>query len=102
MTQKQAVQEAITAGKDSPSDGAAYVKEKFGIELSKQGFSTIKSQLKKASGQGGTRGRGRQARAAPAGANGAANLIQHMQAIKALCDRLGVDQVKQIAELFRR
>lgn len=107
ITQKEAVKKAIAAGKDSPADGVAYVKEQFGITLNNGAFSTIKSQLKKASGtnvSAGKRGRPSGAKAAPAAkpsANGVPNMALQIEAIKTLCASLGVDQVKQIAELFR-
>lgn len=41
---------AIAAGKDSPSDGVAYIQEQFGIALNNGAFSTLKSQWKKAVG----------------------------------------------------
>lgn len=58
ITQKEAVARAIAAGKDSPSDGVAYVRERFGIALNNGAFSTLKSQLKKA-GDGTPAKRGR-------------------------------------------
>jgi hypothetical protein len=50
LTQRQAVEKALAAGKDSPTLGVPYIKEQFGITLNNGAFSTIKSQLKKASG----------------------------------------------------
>ena len=41
---------ALAAGKDSPSDGVAYIQEQFSMTLTKGNFSTLKSQIKKASG----------------------------------------------------
>lgn len=69
MTQKEAVAKAIAAGKDSPSDGVAYIQEQFGITLNNGAFSTLKSHLKKAGG-GTPAKRGRKP-GRPAAANGA-------------------------------
>jgi hypothetical protein len=74
ITQKEAVKQAIAAGKDSPTDGVPYIKEKFGITLNNGAFSTIKSQLKKASGP------------APASTNGVPNMALQIEALKVLCD----------------
>jgi hypothetical protein len=107
ITQREAVSQALAAGKDSPPDGVAYVKEQFGITLNNGAFSTIKSQIKKAAGESKPRGKpGRPAgaKAAPAAkssVNGVPNMALQIEAIKTLCTQLGVDQVKQIAELFR-
>ena len=49
-TQKEAVKQALAAGKELPADGVAYIKGTFGMELSKGAFSTLKTQLKKVSG----------------------------------------------------
>lgn len=106
ITQKEAVKQALAAGKDSPPDGVAYVKEHFDITLNNGAFSTIKSQLKKASGttvSAGKRGRptAKTPSAAAPSANGVPNMALQIEAIKTLCSTLGVDQVKDIAELFR-
>jgi hypothetical protein len=108
ITQRVAVQRALDAGKDSPADGVKYVKEQFDITLNNGAFSTIKSQLKKASGtntSAGKRGRPAGAKAAATAkpsTNGAPNMALQIETIKTLCSSLGVDQVKAIAELFRK
>jgi hypothetical protein len=109
ITQKEAVKRAIAAGKDSPGDGVAYVKDQFGITLNNGAFSTIKSQLKKASGAT-TRGRkpGRPA----ASANGVArtggmtssgktpNPADLARGVKLLVSQYGAEAVKSMAEVF--
>jgi hypothetical protein len=50
ITQKEAVKQALAAGKDSPSDGVIYVKEQFGITLNNGAFSTLKTQLRRPPG----------------------------------------------------
>jgi hypothetical protein len=106
ITQRAAVQRALDAGKDRPADGVAYVKEQFGITLNKGAFSTIKSQLNKAGGTAkasGRRGRpaGATAAAKPS-ANGSLDIAMQMEALKVICDQLGVDQVVSIAKLFAK
>ena len=100
VTQKEAVKQAIAAGKDTPAEGVVYVKDQFGMELSNQAFSILKSQLKSKSSAGTAR-RGRPpASAAHSPANG--SMASSIAAIKKLVDQLGVDDVKAIAEVFRK
>ena len=110
LTQKEAVKQALAAGKESPADGVAYVKEQFGITLNNGAFSTLKSQLKKGSGKGSTRGRkpGRPA----ASANGAsrtggssssgkaANPADLARTVKALVNQYGAEAVRDMASVF--
>jgi hypothetical protein len=106
ITQRVAVQRAIAAGKDSPPDGVAYVKEQFGITLNNGSFSTIKSQLKKAGGMvtsPGKRGRPAGVKATPAAApssNGHGNPADLARAVKSLVTQYGADAVKGMAEVF--
>src|SRR3954466_1753511 len=46
----EAVRAALDMGKDQPEDGIAFIKDRFGIEMSRQHFSTTKSKLKKGEG----------------------------------------------------
>ena len=99
LTQKQAVQRALDAGKDSPAEGVAYVKENFGIALSNQAFSTLKSQLKRASGQGGSGRRGRGAsggRPTSGAANGRANPADLARTLKQLMATYGAPAVSDM------
>ena len=50
VTQREAVTQALAAGKELPPDGVKFVKDTFGMELSNQSFSTLKSQIKKKAG----------------------------------------------------
>lgn len=104
-----AVKQAIAAGKDSPSDGVAFVKEQFGITLNNGAFSTIKSQLKKA---GGATPRGRKPGRPAASANGATrtggisssgktpNPVDLARGVKLFVSQYGADAVKSMAEVF--
>jgi len=105
MTKADAVRAAIADGADKPIDGAAYIKEKFGLDVTPQQFSTYKSLAKKKGGQEGHGKRGRKPAAKPAAAssaNGPKDVVQALEAIKALVNQLGVDQVQRIAEIFRK
>src|SRR5688572_15567038 len=100
ITQKEAVKQALAAGKDSPSDGVIYVKEQFGITLNNGAFSTLKTQLKKAAGgkTGAKRGRPKGgvnpvgiSHPVKSSSNGVPNVATSIEALKVLCDQLGVD-----------
>lgn len=106
MTKADAVRAALAEGLDTPEEGTAYIKEKFGLDVTKPQFSTYKSIGKKKAkgGAGKTRQAAparSQALAVPARAtNGDVSLA--VEAIKTLVDQLGVDQVQRIAEVFRK
>jgi hypothetical protein len=70
VTQREAVTKALAAGKELPPDGVKFVKDTFGMELSNQAFSTLKSQIKKAGGATPS-GRGRKPGRPAASANSA-------------------------------
>jgi hypothetical protein len=106
VTKTAAIKAALAAGKESPGDGVAFVKERFGIEISPTHFSATKSQLNKKAG-GVPRKRGRAATwpaAAPAAQahakNGEADLISAMEAIKPLVASMGADKVKRLVDLL--
>jgi hypothetical protein len=110
MTKTDAVKAAIADGVVKPSDGVKYVKEKFGIDVTGPLFSIIKSQAK-------LKGRKKSTRVAkPADAtspvvatsraisptaNGKHHVASSLASIKKLVDELGVDQLKEIAEMLR-
>ena len=68
LSKADAVRRAIADGVDSPSEGVAYVRSKFGIEITNQQFSTVKFQDKK---KGGKKPK---AEASPAGMKSAARV----------------------------
>ncbi len=116
LTQKEAVQRAIAAGKDQPSDGISYIKDKFRMELTKQAFSTLKTHLKKAGETPAKRGRPSGSVKAPtpsskpasattaAHANGkphkAGDPAELALAVKHLIAQYGVESVKSMADVF--
>lgn len=100
MTQREAVQKALDAGNDLPATGVPYVQEQFGITLGNQAFSTIKSKIVNA-GKKKTKApvAAAAARSTAPTRNGVAGQVE---AIKALCEQLGADQVISIARLFNK
>jgi hypothetical protein len=114
VTQRVAVERALAAGKDSPADGVAFVKEHFDITLNNGSFSTIKSQLKKAGGTVKSAGkRGRPAGSTnstvapkPVGSFPAAgkvtNAAELAQAVKELVATHGAETVKAMADVFAK
>jgi hypothetical protein len=105
ITQKQAVVRALAAGKDQPNDGVAFIKSQFGMGLSNQAFSTLKSQIKKAAGTGKRRGRPRASAngsAAPVAARArpTADPVELARAVKSLVARYGSDVVADMAKVF--
>ena len=106
ITQRVAVQKALDEGNELPVDGVPYVKEKFGITLSNQAFSTIKSKITTAGKK--AKSTAKASVAVPAAArttspaNGTIGVAGQVEAIKALCDKLGADQVISIAKLFTK
>jgi hypothetical protein len=90
----------------------AFIKQKFGIDMPRPTFSSYKSQERarqerNAGSEGAAKGRpGRKPRAAASvvahASNGVPNMALQIEALKTLCDSLGVDQVISIAQLFRK
>jgi hypothetical protein len=105
MSKTAAVKAAIAEGVDKPADGVSYVKEKFGVDITAQYFSIIKSQAKKV-GKKAKRMSKPTSDALPSSsvkpsANGKHNVATSLATIKKLVDELGVDQLKEIVELLR-
>jgi hypothetical protein len=107
MTQRVAVEKALDAGKVLPVNGVPYVQEQFGITLSNQAFSTIKSKINNA----GKKAKPKTTKApvaVPAAARSTAptksavGVASQVEAIKGLVEELGIDQVVSIAKLFAK
>src|SRR3954447_9138571 len=47
ISKADAVREALSAGKESPDEGVEFIKDRFGIEISKTHFSSSKSKFKR-------------------------------------------------------
>lgn len=121
MSKVDAIRAALAAGKESPDEGTSYVRDHFGLEISKTHWSATKSQLKRKEGLGTTKAArtpraakqdpapepaptpAPRAKAAPAAQQAPAlesGMISDLAAVKALVKRLGAQQVKDIADLF--
>lgn len=107
-TKADAVRQAIAEGKDAPQEGVAYIKEKFGLDITAQQFSTYKSIAKKkaAGGSGTSSGRGPGGRrkavrsTAGTGSNGTGSAADLARQVKSLVDAYGAGQVKSMVEVF--
>ena len=113
VSKADAVRAALAEGIDSPDEGVAFIRERFGIEMGKTMWSSYKSQEKtrQAKASGGDRPRvGRPpvtpsasivppAPAPAAARNG--SVADSLKTVKELVDRLGADEVIKIAEIFR-
>lgn len=108
MTKVDGVRRALAAGKVLPGDGTDYMMNEFGIHMTREQFSTTKSQLKRRAGKAkGKPGRkpkatieGYLAPPAKRSAGGETELIAAMEAMKPLVSSLGVERVKRLADLL--
>jgi hypothetical protein len=108
VSKAQAVRAAIDAGMRAPTEGVAFVKTRYGIDVSKPHFSAIKSNYKKkAAGPKGQPGRkpkgtieGYLAPPPKPALNGEPDLLDAMEAMKPLVASLGPDKVKRIVDLL--
>lgn len=97
-----AVRAALAEGVDQPEEGVAFIKARFGLDISRQMFSSYKTFEKKRAGKVRRRG-GRRASGAAAPSpsrNGKGDVVAAVETIKKLVDELGVDQVKRLADIF--
>jgi hypothetical protein len=99
MSKTAAVRAAIAEGVDKPADGVSYVKEKFGVDITAQYFSIIKSQVKK-------KGPSPRVRKTASGTTGVGNgkavgtAADLARQVKTLVEAYGADAVKGMAEVF--
>lgn len=113
-TNRELVRRAIEAGKSKPQDGVRWIKDEYGVDMTPASFGVTKNQLKKANGgEAGPspRKRGRKPKAAraastapaPSPAPAASGPVGHAEAaraVKDLVERLGADEVIDLARLF--
>lgn len=100
MTKTAAVLAAISEGVDTPSQGVGYVKEKFGVEVTPQQFSIIKSQAKKKAGSGGGSRGGPERVVRSSSSRNGAQAADLARQVKQLVDEYGADAVRGMAEVF--
>lgn len=97
VSKADAVRAALADGIESPEDGVAFLKAQYGIEMSKQMWSTYKAQLKaRAKKQSGAQ----PAKRGPKPASPAGDIIDDISAVKGLVAKLGGAQVKKLVDLF--
>lgn len=106
MTKADAVRAAVAEGKLKPQDGCAWIKEKFGIDITPQHFSSYKSSEAKKTGAPGRRGRKpREAAAVVATPNGApvatGGAVDLAKQLKGLVTRYGADEVSGMLAVLR-
>ena len=110
MKKVDAVRAAIAEGHEKPADGVAFVKKKYGIELTNQQFSNSKFHLAKA---GGSENHGSPAApksapkakvssAAPSRNDHGSSAAELARAVKTLVEAHGVDAVKGMADVFAK
>jgi hypothetical protein len=106
ISKSDAARAAIDQGIENPTKASEFVLKRYGIEMTPQHFSTVKSQYKKATENGpAPKGKpGRKPKAAGmvtnAIANGGGDMLDDLTAVKHLVKRLGVEQVRKIVGLF--
>ncbi|VTR92133.1 unnamed protein product [Gemmata massiliana] len=113
MTKTDAVRATLAAGIDTPAEGVAHIKKKFGIEMTPAAFSTAKFKAKSTGGGVATKakatasGSGNHGRAATAASvNGHKSVggspAEFAAAVKALVAAHGVDAVKSMVDVFKQ
>jgi hypothetical protein len=105
MTKTDAVKAALAEGVDKPEDGVAFIRDRFGLEVTNAQFSTYKSLAKaKGAAKRGRKGarKGHEERSTPKGHTVGNGLVavDDLEAVKGLVAKIGADQVKRIAGLF--
>lgn len=107
ISNAQAVRNAMSAGLDDIDGIDAFVREHYGKEIPRQQISAYKSQTRRKAGEPPTRGRrsrasveGYLAPPSPRGARNNGDVIDALQALKPLVARMGVENVKKLADLL--
>src|SRR5689334_17278087 len=106
ISKMEAVRRTLAEGVQSPTDGVAFIKERFGLDVSTAMFGAYKSQLKAKAGAGskgkGKPGRklGRKPAEARAAAPAAGNPLEAARAVKEMVERYGAETVRGMVDLF--
>lgn len=103
MNKTEAARQALLAGKESPVEAVAFIRQRFAIEMSPQHFSATKSLIRKKERETtppvtARRTPVRQEDARPN--NGDTGVMEAMEAIKPLIATLGAEKVKRIVDLL--
>lgn len=106
ISNAQAVRNAMAEGLDDIDSIDAYLRDNYGKDVPRQQISAYKSQTRRKAGEATTR-RGRPPRAAvegylapPTRSKNDGDLIETLQALKPLVAKVGVENVKKLAELL--
>lgn len=120
VSKSDAVRAAIRADVGKPDEGVDFLRREFGIEMTKQQFSTLRSKLKpsdtqaaatqpKPKGKPGRKPKAKPSLAVegylapppkPARSGDEADLIASLEALKPLVAALGAEKVKRLADLL--
>lgn len=114
ITKSAAARAAIAAGKAKPGEALPYMRERFGIEMSPQHFSAIKSNMKKKEREAEPPARARRSPRAEATSQSTANpgarasatgkgegdVMTALESIKDLVGQYGADKVKRMVDLL--
>jgi hypothetical protein len=98
ITKAEAVRQAISQGHAMPTEGAAFIKSEFGIDIGPTHFSAQKTQLKKQ--KGAKKKLGRPAKQAQPSTIGEHGILEAMEAVKPFVASMGADKVKRIVDLL--
>jgi hypothetical protein len=98
ITKAEAVRRALAQGHAMPTDGVAFIKSEFGIDMGIQHFSAQKSQLKKQ--KGAKKKVGRPAKHPQPSMNGGAGILEAMEAMKPLVASMGANKLKRLVDLL--
>lgn len=108
MSKTDAVRTSIRDGVEAPLAAVAYIKKSFGIDITPQHFSAVKSMLRKKARESGKAKGGKSKSsiegffAPPSNKSGkhGGDILQAMEAMKPLVATYGVEKVKRLAELL--
>jgi plastocyanin len=102
ISKSAAAKFALAEGYASPGDAVEFIKKRFGIEMDKQHFSAVKSQLKKkeAGASGRIHTEGYLAPPPRSRKGDEPDVLLALEAIKPLVEQYGADRVKRIVELL--
>lgn len=95
MSKADAVRKALAAGKELPTEGVAYVKAEFGVEVSPAMFSAYKAAEKKKADRGAAP---KATTDGPRVGNGEA--VEFVRQVKGLVEQYGAQAVRDMVKVF--
>jgi hypothetical protein len=104
MSKSAAARAALTEGIGSPQKACEFILKRFGIDMSPQHFSAVKSQWKAASEAPAKKKKsaveGYLAPPPKRSANGGADVLESLEVLKPLIAQYGSDKVKRMIDLL--